>query len=166
MFNHLTSHRRSTHPTEKQDFDPLVADSDDPLVASSVHRTPELSLQREGRSPVLIGMYGSVWGLLRRLRGNPETRRGVPRHIQKKIWRLALSFIIKKGLFTIKIKIALLPKVTKSHTHVSRQYNLSPFKYFSWVYIRVSIRYTIKKNFKNTNECLCFFKFCFLYILP
>ena len=30
---------RSTHPTEKQDSDPLLADSD-PLVASSVHRTP------------------------------------------------------------------------------------------------------------------------------
>ena len=42
---------RSTHPTEKQDSDPLVADSD-LRVASSVHRTPAQNSQREGRSPV------------------------------------------------------------------------------------------------------------------
>ena len=52
---------RFTHPTEKQDSDPLVA--------SSVHS----------------GMCGSVWGLQQRLRGPyviPGP--GVPRHINMK----------------------------------------------------------------------------------
>ena len=40
---------QSQYPTEKEDPDPLVADSD-PLVASSVHRTPAQNSQREGRS--------------------------------------------------------------------------------------------------------------------
>ena len=66
----------STHPTEKQDSDPLVA--------SSVHRTPAQNSQREGRSPVFqwdvwIGV-GSSAETARFLR-NPENRRTRPSYM-------------------------------------------------------------------------------------
>ena len=66
-----------THPTEKQDSDPLVADPD-PLVASSVRVFCAKDSQREGRSPVfqwdvliVVGSSTETAGSLR----NPETRR-------------------------------------------------------------------------------------------
>ena len=76
QFSWKTQHR-STHPTEKQDSDPLVA--------SSVHRTPAqnsqregLNLQREDRSPIFqwdvwigLGPPAVTAGSLRK----PETRR-------------------------------------------------------------------------------------------
>ena len=61
---HLST--ESTHPTEKQDPDPLVADFD-PLVASPVRVFCAQNSQREGGGPVFGGMCGSVWGPPRRL---------------------------------------------------------------------------------------------------
>ena len=71
-------------PTEKDDPDPVVADSD-PLVASFVHRPPAQNSQREGRSlprqgqdhlsqsdvGISAGFFTETTGCLR----NTETRR-------------------------------------------------------------------------------------------
>ena len=77
------------HPTEKDDPDPVVADSD-PLVACSVPRTPAQNSQREGRNlpregrdhlflwddGISVGFFTETTGFLR----NPETWR-IPRHL-------------------------------------------------------------------------------------
>ena len=70
----------SPHPTQKDDPDPVVADSD-PIVANSVHRTPARegwSLPRQGRDHLLqwdveisVGFFTETTGSIR----NPETRR-------------------------------------------------------------------------------------------
>ena len=81
------------HPTEKDDPDPVVADSDT-LLASSVHRTPAQNSQREGQSlpgqgrghlfrwdvGISVGFFTETTGSL----GNPETRR-TPSYITRAV---------------------------------------------------------------------------------
>ena len=54
---------RSPHLTEKDDPDPVVAESD-PFVVSSVHRTPAQNSQREGRGPFFSMGCGDQCGVL------------------------------------------------------------------------------------------------------